>query len=111
MGYREENSFTVRQESSSSVLRRHPHHRPFIVESKKFKLDRSKFLVPEDVTVAQLMYVVRKRLRLNSNEAIFFLMNNVMPIGSSLISQIYHENAADDGFCYITVTKENTFGN
>ena len=110
MGYKDDTTFDFRQEQSEIILRRHPTHRPFIIESKKFHLDRTKFLVPSDINMGQLMYVVRKRLKLDPGDGIFFLIDNIMPNAKSLVAQVYQEYSDEDGFCYIEVTKENVFG-
>lgn len=110
MGYKDENSYTTRVEKSSQVLNKYPSHRPFIIESKKLTIDRNKFLVPSDITMGQLMFIVRKRVNIKEHEGLFFLVNDIMPKSSSLISQIYDEYRHEDGFCYIMVLKENVFG-
>ena len=38
-------------------------------------IDRSKFLVPEHISVAELMHIVRRRLSLHPDQAFFLLIN------------------------------------
>ena len=87
---------------------------PIVVEkienSSIEDIDKHKFLVPSDLTVGQFMYVIRSRLKLTSEIAIFIFINNRMPPTSALISQVYKENKNDDGFLYIQYSGENTFG-
>ena len=40
-------------------------------------LDKNKFLAPEDLTVAQFISVIRKRINLNESEAIYIFVDNI----------------------------------
>jgi GABA(A) receptor-associated protein len=42
-------------------------------------IDKKKYLVPSDLTVGQFVYVIRKRIKLSSEKAIFIFCNNSMP--------------------------------
>lgn len=39
----------------------------------------NRYLVPADLTVGQFVYVVRKRIKLSAEKAIFVFVNNVLP--------------------------------
>jgi GABA(A) receptor-associated protein len=73
-------------------------------------IDKKKYLVPNDLTVGQFVYVVRKRIKLEPEKAIFIFVNNSLPSTASLMSQIYDEHKDEDGFLYVTYSGENTFG-
>ena len=73
-------------------------------------LDKKKYLVPADLTVGQFVYVIRKRIKLNAEKAIFIFVNNVLPPTAALMNAIYEEHKDDDGFLYVTYSGENTFG-
>jgi GABA(A) receptor-associated protein len=73
-------------------------------------LDKKKYLVPADLTVGQFVYVIRKRIKLSPEKAIFVFVNNVLPPTAALMSSIYDEHRDDDSFLYITYSGENTFG-
>ena len=74
------------------------------------EIDKIKYLVPIDFTLGQFMYIIRQRLQLRSNEALFFLISNSIQSSSALIGQIYDFHKDDDGFLYIQYCKENVFG-
>lgn len=38
-----------------------------------------RYLVPGDLTVGQFVYVIRKRIKLTPEKAIFIFVNNVLP--------------------------------
>ena len=72
--------------------------------------DKKKYLVPNDLTVAQFIYVIRKRLNLHSEKAMFIFINGQLPTNSHLINDLYEINKDQDGFLYVTYALENTFG-
>uniref|UniRef100_A0A453D003 Autophagy-related protein n=1 Tax=Aegilops tauschii subsp. strangulata TaxID=200361 RepID=A0A453D003_AEGTS len=69
-----------------------------------------RYLVPADLTVGQFVYVVRKRIKLSAEKAIFIFVKNTLPPTAALMSAIYEENKDEDGFLYMTYSGENTFG-
>ena len=66
--------------------------------------------MPVDLTVGQFVYVIRKRIKLPSEKAIFIFVNDILPPTAALISTIYEEHKDDDGFLYVLYSGENTFG-
>ena len=89
--------------------------RPQVIVEKAEKsdipdLDKKKYLVPADLTVGQFVYVIRKRIKLSAEKAIFIFVNNVLPPTAALMSSIYDEHKDEDGFLYIAYSGENTFG-
>ncbi|KAK6154432.1 hypothetical protein DH2020_008680 [Rehmannia glutinosa] len=68
------------------------------------------YLVPADLTVGQFVYVVRKRIKLSAEKAIFIFVKNILPPTAAMMSAIYEENKDEDGFLYMTYSGENTFG-
>ena len=73
-------------------------------------IDKHKFLTPMDLTFGQFAYVVRKRLKLNSEIGIFYFINNKMFTMSETLASIYNNEMDEDGFLYIHYSGENTFG-
>lgn len=73
-------------------------------------IDKKKYLVPADLTVGQFVYVVRKRIKLSAEKAIFIFVKNILPPTAAMMSAIYEENKDEDGFLYMTYSGENTFG-
>uniref|UniRef100_A0A0X3Q9S1 Gamma-aminobutyric acid receptor-associated protein-like 2 n=1 Tax=Schistocephalus solidus TaxID=70667 RepID=A0A0X3Q9S1_SCHSO len=112
--YKEDNSFDIRLADSAKIKRKYPHRIPVIVErhpySKIADLDKHKFLVPDDITVAQFMWIIRKRIDLTSEKALFLFVGDVMPQASVTIGQLYEDHRDDDGFLYAHYSGENSFG-
>jgi GABA(A) receptor-associated protein len=74
-------------------------------------LDKSKYLVPGELNAGQFLYVVRKRLKLPSNEALYLMTcKGGMPSTSTLLSDLHAAHADPDGFLYLTYSGENVFG-
>ena len=73
-------------------------------------LDKRKYLVPVDLTVGQFVYVIRNRIHIPPEQAIFVFINNSMAPTASLMSEVYRQHRDPDGFLYVTYSGENTFG-
>ena len=92
---------------------RKPDHIPIIVERKTNDaptIDREKFLVPQDLTCAQFLYVIRRRLRMKPSDALFLSCSNRIVPSSTVLSSLYHSNRDEDGFLYLQYSLENAFG-
>ncbi|GER44927.1 autophagy-related protein [Striga asiatica] len=72
-----------RQAESSRIREKYPDRVPVIVEkagkSEIADIDKKKYLVPADLTVGQFVYVVRKRIKLSAEKAIFVFVNDMLP--------------------------------
>ena len=66
--------------------------------------------MPGDLSVGQFVYVIRKRIKLPSEKAIFIFINDILPPTAALMSTIYEEHKDEDGFLYVLYSGENTFG-
>ena len=74
-------------------------------------IDRKKYLVPMDLSIANFMYVIRKRLRVSPDKGIYLFVNDhLMPTTSALVSQYYEQYKDADGFLYVAYSGESTFG-
>jgi GABA(A) receptor-associated protein len=98
---------------SRSIKSRYPEKIPVIVntKNKKLKMDRQKFLIPNDLTVSQFIYVIRKRIELKKESAIFMLVNDMMPASSQTMEQLYNEQMdTNTEMLFVDIAMENTFG-
>ncbi|MBZ3870053.1 Chymotrypsinogen B2, partial [Sciurus carolinensis] len=73
-------------------------------------IDKRKYLVPSDITVAQFMWIIRKRIQLPSEKAIFLFVDKTVPQSSLTMVQLYEKEKDEDGFLYVAYSGENTFG-
>ena len=90
-----------------NILKKYPNCKPIIVD---FEENIMKYIVPSDHTLSQLLSIIRDKIELTSHEAIYLLVNNTLPVPSNTIGQLYDDNKAEDGFLYMKMTRENTFG-
>jgi len=73
-------------------------------------VDKRKYLIPMDLTVGQFVYVIRKRISIPPEKAIFIFVNNTLPPTAALMSTVYEQHKDEDGFMYMAYGGENTFG-
>tara|TARA_A100001015_G_C14923570_1_gene685309 strand:+ start:75 stop:560 length:486 start_codon:yes stop_codon:yes gene_type:complete len=97
---------------SQKIMSKYPRRVPIIVDCKKeINLDKNKYIVPNNLTVGQFMYILKKRINIDHTQSIFLLCNNQLVINTELINNLYLRQKDYDGFLYIIITLENTFGN
>jgi len=115
VSYRDALSFEERFEESKRIRVRFPGRIPLIIERALLSgdvplIDKTKFLVPADLTVGQLVFIVRKRLTLPPERALFVFVGSSLPPTAALMKEVYAQCADRDGFLYATYAGENTFG-
>lgn len=114
--FKNEFRFEDRFNESTRVLTKYPDRVPIICErSLRARndcpfIDKRKYLVPRDLTMGQFLYVIRKRLNLPSEKAIFLFVGNTIPSTTRLIQQVYQTHKDADNYLYITYDQENVFG-
>ena len=78
--------------------------------NKSRVLDKKKYLVPSMMMVSEFIIVIKKRLKMPPNDALFFMINGIILSGNTRIDHVYERHKSNDGFLYITYTEENVFG-
>jgi len=101
--YKTEHKFEKRKSEADKIRSKYPDRIPVICEKAKksdiVDIDKKKldalllfyelrlmfcmisyrYLVPADLTVGQFVYVIRKRIKLTPENAIFIFVNNTLP--------------------------------
>jgi len=108
-------SFEKRKAEAVRIRAKYPDRIPIIAEragnaTEIPDLDKKKYLVPDDLTFGQFVYVIRKRINLKPEKALFMFVNNTLPPTGALISQIYKDHKDLDGYLYVIFSSESTFG-
>ena len=111
--FKDKHSFVKRQEEATRILQKYPGRVPIICEclgGDVPDIDRKKYLVPTDLSMAQFLYVIRRRIKISPEKSIFMFVNDNIMAGSQLIGTVYEEYKDLDGFLYTCYSGENTFG-
>lgn len=112
--YKEENNFERRKAEGEKIRKKYPDRVPVIVEKSPkasiVELDKKKYLVPSDLTVGQFYYLIRKRVELRPEDALFFFVNNCIPPTSTTMGTLYEAHHEEDYFLYIAYSDESVYG-
>jgi len=122
--FREQHSFEKRYAEAHRVLEKYPGRIPVICERDPRNSNlppdqKKKFLIPTDMTIGQFVYVVRQRVRLPPEKAIFMFITKVKQDGSTTsilaptsqtFDKVYYDCKDRDGFLYVVTASENVFG-
>ncbi len=113
MNYKKSHSFEERKNESSKLLQKYKERIPIIcerIDSSIKELPKGKFLVPKDLCISDFMYVIRQKINLSSENAMYIFVNNKLVPNSQILSIVYENNKDKDGFLYVTYGNESTFG-
>jgi len=113
--FKDRHAFEHRLKETTSIMSKYPDRLPVICEQNKRDknsphISRCKYLVPNNLTIGELLFIIRKYIKINNAQAIFLFINGAVPPTSETINQIYEHNKDKDGFLYMTISLENTFG-
>uniref|UniRef100_UPI00398EFE53 microtubule-associated proteins 1A/1B light chain 3C-like n=1 Tax=Pristiophorus japonicus TaxID=55135 RepID=UPI00398EFE53 len=109
-------SLALRKSEVDHIRSKFPNKLPVIVERYPKErslpqLDKSKYLVPLELSMCQFMIIIRNRMSLTSSQAFYLMVNNRSLASMSLtMAQIYAEFQEDDGFLYMTYASQEMFG-
>nr|CAB3263615.1 microtubule-associated proteins 1A/1B light chain 3B-like [Phallusia mammillata] len=114
--FKETKSLVTRKSEVNGIREKFPTKVPIIVERyRKEKylpiLDKTKYLVPQEMTMSQFATIIRNRMCVGSSQAVYFTVNKRhMPSMSMTMAEIYHDNMDEDGFLYMTYASQEMFG-
>eukprot|EP01062_Namystynia_karyoxenos_P047645 TRINITY_DN36047_c0_g1_i1.p2 TRINITY_DN36047_c0_g1~~TRINITY_DN36047_c0_g1_i1.p2 ORF type:complete len:129 (+),score=46.67 TRINITY_DN36047_c0_g1_i1:29-388(+) len=109
-----EKKLEERKSEAARIAKKYPDGIPVICEKHEPSdvpdIDKTKYLVPTDLNVGQFMYVVRKRIKLDPEKAIFLFVEGMIPTTAALMQNLDHDYKDEDGFLDIKYTGESTYG-
>eukprot|EP00041_Stephanoeca_diplocostata_P005326 m.59681 g.59681 ORF g.59681 m.59681 type:complete len:127 (-) comp15713_c0_seq1:356-736(-) len=120
--FKQQHTFEKRKAEADKIRTKYDDRIPVIVEKAPradiAEIDKKKYLVPGDLTVAQFTYVIRKRIKLSAEQALWVFVetiengkkSQVLPPTSHSMASVYHDYKDEDNFLYITYSGENVFG-
>ena len=113
--YKSDHSIEERKNESSRILSTYPNRLPIICEkapnSDIPSIQKTKYLVPSDMTVSQLLFLIRRNINLNEISALYLITNGISLSGSKTMGEVYN-NLRDktDNFLYVFCASEITMG-
>jgi len=112
--YKSDYPFEKRKAEGEKIRRKYPDRVPVIVEkapkARIGDLDKKKYLVPSDLTVGQFYFLIRKRIHLKPEDALYFIVNDAIPATSATMGTLYQDHHEDDFFLYIAYSDESVYG-
>ena len=116
MSYIQSNPLEVLSEDVKRLRKKFPDRVPCIIEKDlKSKnnlpeLPNKKHLCRSESTVASLLMTLRKWLHVSNDKGVFLYVNNVLPVLTDNIGEVYKEHMHESGLLLFTYTCESTFG-
>ena len=74
------------------------------------EIDKNKYIVPRDLTIAQFHFYIRKKMNIPAEKGLFLFINDIIPHSSELIGDTYEFHKDPDCFLYVSYSYENVFG-
>jgi hypothetical protein len=116
--YKVHENYDLLKDEVSKIIYKYPNKIPVIVfedSSFKYTLDKNKYLIPDELTLAQFLIVLRRRLNLDPEMAIFLFFQDKndksnLVMNTLTFSEIYKDYKHNTGFLYCTLCTEDTFG-
>jgi GABA(A) receptor-associated protein len=108
--FKEKNSLERRSKMSRDISEKYPTKIGIILSSNNLKINKNKFIIDSSFQISHFLMHIKKFIEIQPDEAIYLFVNNTLPPSSELLSNIYNRFKDEDGFLYITVSKESTFG-
>lgn len=103
--------FNKRLTESIKIKKKYPGKVPIIVTkdsiSKLPQVSDSKYLISDDLTVDELIFIIKKRIKLEENKDLSIFIKNYSPNLSLSILDIYNRYKNNDGFLYVVYIEKN----
>lgn len=115
------------------MMLKNPNRVPIIITSNSFKIDKLKYIVPDSITIGELMIMLRKKNNIDPQEAIFlFIKDNnsnnnntninkfnnkskkenegILVPSSSTLGTLHQQHKDENLILHIFFEKETVFG-
>lgn len=114
--FKQRRTFEARKLEVENIRKKFPNKIPVVVERYQREvnlplMDKTKFLVPQELTILNFAIIIKNRLRIPTSRAFYFVINNQsMASTSKTVAEVYKEHKDEDGFLYMTYASQEMFG-
>ncbi|KAM4043692.1 microtubule-associated protein 1 light chain 3 gamma [Anomaloglossus baeobatrachus] len=114
--FKQRKSLATRKAEVIGIKAKFPTKVPVIVEryqKEKYLplLDKTKFLVPQDLPMSKFLNILRNRMNLSATQAFYILVNERNLVSMSFtMTELYKDLKDEDGFLYMTYASQEMFG-
>ncbi|XP_072265534.1 microtubule-associated protein 1 light chain 3 gamma [Pyxicephalus adspersus] len=114
--FKQRKSLETRKTEAIGMKAKYPTKIPVIVEryaKEKYlpRLDKTKFLVPQDITMSQFVSIIRDRMHLSATHALYVLVKGkTLPSMTLTMTELYEDQKDEDGFLYMIYASQEMFG-
>ncbi|KAF5896033.1 microtubule-associated proteins 1A/1B light chain 3C-like [Clarias magur] len=116
MPFKQRKCLATRKDEVCTIRSKFPNKVPVIVErcirEKRLPLlDKTKFLVPHELTIGQFLCLLRSKIALEASQALYLLISgkNMCSMTASM-AEVYSQHGDADGFLYMTYASQDMFG-
>lgn len=111
--FRREKPLIERKADAQKLLLKNPLKVPIVIQMSKqaqslLGIPKSKYLVPNTMTLGSLMAMLRTRFSIKDTQALYFFVDGKLYVPGTVIADL--RKHSEDGFVVIDLMLENTFG-
>ena len=114
--YKSDHSLEERKNESSRILSTYSNRLPIICEKAPNSdippIQKTKYLVPSDMTASQFQFLIRRNINLNQNSALYLITEKGITLTlSQTMMEVYNNNKdKQDNFIDLYYASELTWG-
>lgn len=124
--YKKSVSFTARREATKNIINKYPDKCPIYLsfDNKLILKHRpgtnfNKYIINNSITVGQYLSILKRRIEMSDKLSVTLfinvykddkLVNTILPQLAMTLGEVYEHNKDQDGFLYMHLIGENTFG-
>ena len=114
--FKMKNSPEKRIEQFEKIKKEYQNKVPIIIERSQNcsinKFIKTKYILSDDITMSEFIKIIREKLELEPERALFFLANGKYTVsGSEDLAQVYDKyKDSEDSFLYLTYSEEIVYG-